>query len=62
MPESAALYSVADAQQKLGIGRSQLYELLGDGRLRSVTLGRRRLIPEAAISDFIAALEAAAAR
>jgi excisionase family DNA binding protein len=27
-----------------GIGRSLVYEMLGDGRLESITIGRRRLI------------------
>jgi excisionase family DNA binding protein len=27
-----------------GIGRSLVYEMLGDGRLESITIGKRRLI------------------
>jgi hypothetical protein len=33
--------------------------LLGSGQLRNVKIGRRRLVPEQAIADFIADLEAA---
>ena len=40
----AALLSVAETQALLGIGRTKLYELLGDGTLESIKVGRRTLI------------------
>jgi excisionase family DNA binding protein len=43
---------------RLGLGRSTVFALLASGQLRSVKVGRRRLIPEAAIVEFIANLEA----
>ncbi len=53
------LNSVDAVIERLGIGRAMVFRLLASGELRSVKLGKRRLIPEQAIVDFIAALEAA---
>ena len=45
-------------RQRLGdIGRSLFYELIGSGELRSVKIGKRRLVPEQAICEYIARLE-----
>ena len=51
------LYRVADAMTVLSMSRSVIYEQIRSGRLRSVTQGRSRLIPVAAIADYIALLE-----
>lgn len=51
------LYRVPDVMSLLSLGRSTLYEELRSGRLRSVRVGRVRLIPAAAIADYIALLE-----
>jgi excisionase family DNA binding protein len=51
------LYRIADAMVVLSMSRSVLYEQIRSGRLRSVTQGRRRLIPASAIADYIALLE-----
>ena len=40
----AYLFSIRDAAQALGIGRSKTYQLISQGRLLSVTIGRRRLV------------------
>ncbi|MHB1533917.1 MAG: excisionase family DNA-binding protein [Acidimicrobiales bacterium] len=45
--------SVDDAAQLLGLGRSSLYELIETGRIRSVKVGSRRLVPMAAIDEFL---------
>lgn len=48
------LYSIEDARFLLGgIARKTLYDLLNDGELASVVIGRRRFIPAAAITAFI---------
>ncbi|MGI8753325.1 MAG: excisionase family DNA-binding protein [Acidimicrobiales bacterium] len=47
--------SVDDAAQLLGLGRSSLYDLLEVGRIRSVKVGSRRLVPTAAIDEFLGA-------
>ena len=46
---------------RLGVSRSTVFELIASGELRSVKIGHRRLVSDAAIADFIAGLEAAAA-
>jgi excisionase family DNA binding protein len=47
------LLSVPEAADALGIGRSRLYAELDSGRLRSLHVGRRRLVPSGAIGDYI---------
>ena len=47
------LLSVTEAGRRLGIGRSALYQTLARGELRSVKVGRRRLVPADAIADFV---------
>lgn len=53
------LNTIAQTTERLGICRANLYKLLRSGELRSVNIGRRRLVPEQAIADFITALETA---
>ena len=55
------LYRVDDAAQLLSISRSVVYELLRSGRLRSVHVGRTRLIPLDALAEYVAQLEHEAA-
>lgn len=40
----AILVSIPDAAKALGVGRSKLYDLISEGRLETVTIGRRRLV------------------
>jgi excisionase family DNA binding protein len=47
------LLSVADAARLLGIGRSRLYDEIGRGDLRTIKVGRRRLIPTSSVEKFI---------
>lgn len=54
------LVSVNEAQETLGIKRSTLYDLMYDGKLESVKIGRRRLIPAQAIEAFIEGLRSVA--
>ena len=51
-----ALYSVPEAMVLLNLSRTQIYELIRSRRLVTVTQGRRRLIPAAAISEYVALL------
>jgi excisionase family DNA binding protein len=48
------LLSVKQALSALGIGRTLLYELIEVGSLKSVKIGRRRLVPFSEIEAFIA--------
>ncbi len=38
-------YSIAESEVLSGLSRSSLYRLIAAGRLRTVQLGRRRLVP-----------------
>jgi excisionase family DNA binding protein len=51
------LYGVPEAAELTGIGRSKLYEELAAGRIRSVKIGSRRLIPKEALTEFVEGLE-----
>lgn len=53
---AARLYRVPEAMALLSLSRSVLYEQIRAGRLKSVTQGRTRLIPESAIADYVALL------
>jgi excisionase family DNA binding protein len=49
------LYSIEEARKLLGgIARNTIYELLRNGDLSSVEIGRRRFVSATAIADFIA--------
>jgi len=47
------LYRVTEAAHLLSLSRSQLYELIRAGRLRSVKQGKTRLVPESAIREYV---------
>ena len=51
------LYRVVQVMALLSLSRSVLYEELRSGRLRSVHVGRTRLIPATAITEYVALLE-----
>lgn len=36
--------TISEACEVTGLGRTKLYELIGDGRLATTTVGRRRLV------------------
>jgi excisionase family DNA binding protein len=52
-------YSPAEAAAVLGISRARLYQLLDDGTVPSLKLGRRRLIRRDALISLLDRLEAA---
>jgi excisionase family DNA binding protein len=48
------LLSIEEAAQHLGgIARSTVYREIGAGRLRTIKVGSRRLVPSSALVDFI---------
>lgn len=53
----ARLHNIESVMDRLGVGRSTVFALMASGQLRSCKVGRRRLIPESAIRDFIDSLE-----
>ncbi len=50
------LHSIPAVQERLGLGRSKIYELLGTGVLEAVKAGRRTLVTEASIARLVAGL------
>jgi excisionase family DNA binding protein len=53
----ARLHHVESVMERLGLGRSKVFELIASRRLRSVKVGRRRLVSEAALVEFIESLD-----
>lgn len=54
------LVPVETAQRALGISHGTIWSLIGRGELRTVRIGRRRLVPVEALDEFVAAREGAA--
>ena len=52
--ERKLAYSIAEAAQALGIGRTLAMKLVREGQLRSIKVGRRRLVPAAALEELLA--------
>jgi excisionase family DNA binding protein len=50
------LYEVDEAARALRLSRTRIYELIRSKRLRTVKLGRRRLIPVTALTEYVASL------
>jgi len=55
------LYRVDEAAEALRISRSTIFELIRSDQLRTVKVGRRRLVPVAALSEYVAVLGGRAA-
>ena len=55
------LYSAPEAARSLGIGRSTLEKEIAEGRLHSVKIRGRRLVPASALDEYIARLSLEAA-
>ncbi len=46
-------YSVPEAAEKLGIGRSAAYEAARTGQLPTIKIGKRILVPRAALERLL---------
>jgi excisionase family DNA binding protein len=55
-PMNRGLLRVEEAAEWLGLGRTKAYELVYAGTLPSVTIGRSRRVPVAALEGFVARL------
>ncbi len=53
------LYRVEEAAEALRLSRRTVYELIRSGRLRTVKIGTRRLVPVAAVREYVGGLEPA---
>jgi excisionase family DNA binding protein len=58
--ENICLNSIKDVMTRTRLSRSKIYEELANGQLKSVKVGRRRLITETALIDYVEHLVAAA--
>ena len=54
MNGSALLISVAEAARLLGISRNLAYDLVREGRIPHIKLGRRVLVPRLGLENWIA--------
>ncbi|MEK8170594.1 helix-turn-helix domain-containing protein [Streptomyces sp. M19] len=53
MTAAPQLLTVPEVMARLQLGRSAVYDLIRSHRLPSLTIGRARRIPAAALRDFI---------
>jgi excisionase family DNA binding protein len=53
MTQNVRLNGIKEIVARSGLSRSTIYEEMDSGRLQSVKVGSRRLIPESAFVDFI---------
>ncbi|WP_432015215.1 helix-turn-helix domain-containing protein [Streptomyces cucumeris] len=56
-PAERLLYRPEEAAAALGIGRSLIYEEIRLGRLQTVRIGRRRLVPPEYVAQYIELLK-----
>lgn len=52
-PLQKLLYTTAEARSLISCGTTQLYALLGSGRIRARRLGSRTMIEAASLHEFI---------
>ncbi len=58
--ENICLNTIKDVAARTRLSRSTIYAELANGRLKSVKVGRRRLVTESALADYIECLVEAA--
>jgi excisionase family DNA binding protein len=52
-PNRRLLYSIEEAAQLLGIGRTFMFELVATGQIASLKIGRRRKIPSSVLDAYV---------
>lgn len=57
MDEGKLSYTMGEAASATGMTRSRLYKAMGERRLATFLVGRRRMVSRKALEDFIAKLE-----
>jgi excisionase family DNA binding protein len=58
LAEPTLLLTIEETAAQLRIGRTRTYELVMGGKIRSVTIGRRRLILREDLEEFVRRLAA----
>ena len=56
------LHPIPVVSARLGVSRSSLYRLISEGAIRTVHIGKRHLIPETALTEFLSSLQAEASK
>jgi excisionase family DNA binding protein len=56
-PPGRRLYPIKEIQQRLSVGRSTVYQLVSDGQLPSVKIGRRRFVTAVDLNAYIEGLK-----
>ena len=46
-------YSVPEAAQMIGLGRTKMFELIATGEVASIKVGRRTLVPIESLRNFV---------
>lgn len=52
-PFERLAYTVAEAAQSIGLGHTRMGDIVRAGRIRVVRIGKRILIPRAALQEFL---------
>lgn len=52
-PRRKLLLSIKEAAERLNVGRDFLYEEARSGRIRTIQVGRKRLVPEEELTAWI---------
>ncbi len=58
MISNRLLLTVEEAGQLLGVGRTTVYQLIGDGEIRTVKIGRSRRVARCDLEAFVEQLRA----
>ena len=53
-PRQRLAYSLAETAEELDVSLRHLHRLIADGQIRTVTLGRRRVVPHEELADLLA--------
>ncbi|ADQ06481.1 DNA binding domain protein, excisionase family [Caldicellulosiruptor hydrothermalis 108] len=53
--ENKKAYTVQEAAKLLSLGKTTIYELIWQNKLKHIKIGRKIIIPETAIQEFIVA-------
>lgn len=51
--ETIQVFTVEDLTRILGIGKSSAYELVRSGTIRNLRVGKKYLIPKAAVEEYL---------
>lgn len=60
MTTRMTLLTVEEAAERLRVGRTRMFALIGSGAIRSVKIGRSRRIPSTELPRYVRELSAAA--